>query len=250
MKQIIFSIILFLVANLMFAQVTDTTKTRTKTTKTTTITTTTIITEDAADSTKVKPVKKMKKKVKKEVKETTTEHKNILKTNMTSFFISTFHLNYERVMNKQVTLQLGVHYSFAGSGLSDNGNNNNNSYQGIRGFGITPEIRFYPNKIAPIGFYVAFSPRFQSYTTSNQYYNNQIGGNSSTQVRHTAVGAGFLVGSQWIIGDRITIESYIGPSINYTNITSTNSLNNYSNNNGPIVNRVGVRFGVTLGVAF
>ena len=246
MKQIIFSIILFLVANLMFAQVTDTTKTRTKTTKTTTITTTTIITEDAADSTKVKPVKKMKKKVKKEVKETTTEHKNILKTNMTSFFISTFHLNYERVMNKQVTLQLGVHYSFFGNGVfgDDNGSRNSN---GVSGFGITPEIRFYPNKIAPIGFYVAFSPRVQSYTVFNEYY-NQTGGTSSEQVRYTAVGAGFLVGGQWLIGDRISIESYAGPSINYTNVSAKNY--NYRNNNGPIVNRVGFRFGVTLGVAF
>ena len=227
----------------MFAQTKDTTRDSTKTKKTkTTITTTTIITENAGtDSLGKKSTKKIQKKyIKEEVDgDLPTNKKNIIKINLTSFFISTFHLNYERVINKKVTLQLGTHYSFFDSGFS---NRSINRDKGIRGFGITPEIRFYPNGAAPVGFFIALSPRFQYYTFTNETYN----GLNNSQISWTGVGVGFLMGRQWLVGDKVSIDMYFGPSINYTDRTQTGSKS-YSPN--IVVNRVGFRCGLTLGFA-
>ncbi len=230
MKKLLLSILCLMLVNFVFAQDTDTTKT--KTTKTTkTITTTTVITTED----EIKPVKPVK--APKEEKNTdASEKKNIIKTNLTSFLLSTVHLNYERVINKNFTFQLGTYYTFFGSNTSGN----NSGFPTFRGFGITPEIRLYPAGLAPAGFFVGLSPRFQRWTISDF--------GSSSEDTFTLFGTGVIVGGQWLISDMISIEVYGGPSVNA--ITRIKSTSNSQNNDTNGVSTFGLRFGVTVGYAF
>ncbi len=253
MKKNLFSIICFLMANFVFAQVVDSTTVK-KTTKTTTTvkTTTTIVTTEPIDSVKLaKSAKKTKKNKKEdEDKDIPTDKKNIIKTNLTSFFLATFHLNYERVINQKVTLQLGAYYTFWGNGgifSNNNNSNNNNNGNGLYGFGITPEIRYYPNGVAPIGFFVAFSPRFQYYVDSYESYNNN-GQFGLSETKTATLGAGFIVGRQWLIGDAISLDLYLGPSVN--GVISRNVTGYNYNSSLPYASTIGFRLGLTVGFAF
>jgi len=247
MKKPLLSIICLFLANFVFAQGTDSTATK-KTTKTTTTTVTTIVTAEPIENKRQpKPAKKVKEE---EEKDIPTEKRNIIKTSLTSFLISTVHLNYERVINQKVTFQIGAYYTFLSSnGVFDNNNNSNNSDEGkLRGFGITPEIRFYPNGVAPMGFFVAFSPRFQYYVETGTGYNN--GGFGSSEVRTAALGTAVIVGRQWLIGDSIALDLYLGPSVNgIISRVETNNQNNYFISQ-PYASRVGFRFGFSVGFAF
>lgn len=227
MKYILPFVFFSFVANVMFAQTKDSTKTKT----TTTTTITTIITENIGeDSLKIKQDKKIRKK-------------NIIKTNLAGFFISTIHLNYERVISKKVTLQLGYYAALLGANVIDNGSINGYS-KGFNGFGITPEIRFYPNGVAPVGFFVALSPRFQSYKSTYTDLNSL----EESQVSWNATGIGFLMGRQFG-GRKFSVDMYLGPSINYVNRSQTGQQK-YNYDNLYIVNRIGFRCGLTFGFAF
>ena len=210
-------------ANLVFAQGTDTTKT-TKTTKT--ITTTTVITTEGDG---IKPAKRIKP-AKEEKNTDASSKKNVIKTNLTSFLISTVHLNYERVINKNITLQLGAHYTFLGF--------NNSDFARLNGFGITPEVRLYPAGLPPAGFFVGLSPRFQRYTISDS--------GSSSENTLSLLGVGVILGGQWLINDMISLEVYGGPSANKIMRTASNSQQNDFSG----ISTFGLRFGVTVGYAF
>ncbi len=235
MKKTLSFVICLMTANLVFAQGTDTTKT-TKTTKT--ITTTTVITTEGDGG--GKPSKRVKQ-AKEEKEDVVSEKKNIIKTSLTSFALRTFHLNYERVVTQKITVQLGAFYSFFG-GNSINGSTNDSNTFG--GFGITPEIRFYPKGVAPMGFFVGVSPRYQRYTFKES--NNNGGTGSETTA--TAFGSAIIVGGQWIFGDVISLDLYGGPSLNTVNIKNSSGSQNNLSISG--LSPVGFRFGVSVGVAF
>ena len=257
MKKIFLAIFCLLLANLASAQVTDSTKVK-KTTKTTTTTTTiitTVVTEPADSAKQAKKGKKIKEVT---AKQELTSKRNIIKTNLTSFFIFTTHLSYERVINQKVTVQIGAYYTFfdnAGILNSNNNNNNgnnngNNNYESdyeLRGFGITPEIRLYPYGTAPTGFFVGLAPRFQAYTATYNDYANQ--GFGFTEVKTAALGLGIIFGQQWIIGDSICLDLFLGPSVNA--ILRREQIGNANTNyNTPYMRPIGLRIGFNVGFAF
>ena len=152
MKKSLISITLLFLVNFVFAQETDSTRVKKTTkTKTTTTTTTTTVVSEPIDS--IKKAKKIEQVV---AREEFTDKRNVIKTNLTSFFISTVHLSYERVINERLTFQMGVYYAFPNSSRLFTFDFSGSTYE-LRGFGITPEIKFFPNKIAPKGFYSTFS---------------------------------------------------------------------------------------------
>ena len=73
-----------------------------------------------------------------------TAQSNVFKINIISPVVRTASVFYERALNDQSSLQLGFFYS----GYSGNDTK-------FRGFGITPEYRFYLSETpAPAGFFL------------------------------------------------------------------------------------------------
>ncbi len=245
MKKSFLSILCLLLVNFVFAQVTDTTKTKTTTTKTTkTIkktTTTTIVTTEKIDTIyKNDTIYKKSSKI----RVVATEKKNIIK-------LTTFGINYERVLGSRITAQLNTHYLFSGQATRATTTNEQELRTESSGFAVGAEVRFYP-KSALNGFFVALSPRYQNYNFRVPNGTNDNNGNpTNAEANWSAYNVAFLLGEQWVFNDIISLDLYIGPAIvgGVLEITKGNrdafTLFGTGANTG-----VTLRGGLTLGFAF
>ncbi len=155
----------------------------------------------------------------------------VFKLNVFSPIISTVSAFYEHPLSPTSSVQLGVYYT--GASIGD---------VSLRGFGITPEYRFYLSKSndAPDGAYLAPYVRFQSLTFTDKTDN-------TTGVQFTTIGGGLLIGRQWLLGrrDNIALDLFLGPSYGATSATIKGE--------GTIPSAIsgfGIRFGLALGVAW
>jgi hypothetical protein len=156
------------------------------------------------------------------------QKKNLVKVNMLSPIVRTGSFFYERKISSNSSLQLGVFYT--GSKMDD---------LKLRGFGITPEFRYYASeKGAMEGFYLGPFLRYQSYELSE--LNNK--GKLNT------FGGGLLIGKQWIFTKGISVDIFAGPSYNSGTVKVTNGTDNFDLPGG--LNGFGVRAGLTVGIAF
>lgn len=155
------------------------------------------------------------------------EKTNNLKINILSPIASTLNLQYEHLIKKDQSFQLGFFYT----GYSISGTK-------LSGIGITPEIRFYlSDEAAPKGVYLAPFLRYQNYTLSD----DQNKGTLST------FGGGVILGRQWVFKDKISLDLFIGPSYNSGSVSVTSGTNTFSIGS---VNGFGIRTGICFGVLF
>lgn len=154
---------------------------------------------------------------------------NIIKANLFSPLVRTGSFFYERVLNEDMSLQLGFFYS--GASISD---------AKFRGFGITPEFRYYlsESKPAPSGIFVAPYLRYQSFDISSEIDNGTA--------TFSAMGGGLLVGAQRLLKNAISIEAFIGPSYSNVNVKLTEGSDDFDLG---FFDGFGVRFGFTVGIA-
>lgn len=128
-------------------------------------------------------------------------------------------------------MQLGVYYT--GISLGD---------LAYRGFGITPEYRFYLTKRsdAPDGAYLAPFVRYQNLTFSDVT-------DASSKFTLSTVGGGLLIGRQWLVGrsDNVAIDLFGGPSYNVAKVGD-----GYKSDAPTAFAGFGVRFGLCLGLAW
>jgi len=157
--------------------------------------------------------------------------RSLFKINLLSPLTSTANVAYERVVGTRNSFQLGVFYS--GVRLS-----------GVRyrGFGFTPEYRFYlaNEAAAPRGFYLAPFVRYRRFELTDQNQ-PQLGGRLRT------FGGGLTVGYQALFRDRFSLDAFLGPSLNSASLRANDG---YS----PrlpfgLFNGFGLRAGLTLGLA-
>lgn len=152
-----------------------------------------------------------------------------VKVNIFSPLVRTGSLFYERKLSATTTGQLGFFYT--GYSIDD---------LKLRGFGITPEFRYYasPKKGAMDGFYLAPFVRYQNYTLSE----NANKGTLST------FGGGLLIGNQWLLKDGINIDLFIGPSLSTGKVKVTDGKDDFDL---PFTLKgFGIRSGLTIGIAF
>ena len=158
--------------------------------------------------------------------------RNVLKVNILSPIFRTVNLSYEHAVSEKTSFQLGAFYS--GAGIAGTR---------FRGFGITPEYRFYfsNTKQAPAGFYAAPFVRYQNFTISD----NDL---STSEGTLSTFGGGLVVGHQAIFNERISLDFFLGPSYNAGAVkVSSGTANDLGT--GPF-SGFGLRFGLTLGLAF
>jgi len=152
---------------------------------------------------------------------------NVIKINIFSPIVKTFNIQFEHKLKADQSFQLGFFYTGVSSSNTD-----------FRGFGITPEYRFYLSDTeAPAGVYIAPFVRYQSYTLTN-------GGDKGTL---SLFGGGVIIGKQWIFKKKIAMDLFIGPSYSSGSVKVTQGNDNFSTG---IFDGFGLRAGLCLGYAF
>jgi hypothetical protein len=154
----------------------------------------------------------------------TTTASNFLKVNLTSLPLKNFHLQYERVLSKRVSLALGGRLMPAttipfknlvlkavAEDDQDTEDLINNSR--IGNIAITPEVRFYLGKGYGKGFYIAPYYRYVNFSTNSVTLNYaetmgpersvNLGGEMSA---HTG---GVMFGAQMFIGKNVSLDWWI-----------------------------------------
>ncbi|MDL5048621.1 DUF3575 domain-containing protein [Oscillatoria amoena NRMC-F 0135] len=155
---------------------------------------------------------------------------NVIKFNILSPVVKTFNMSYERKINANSGFQLGFFYT----GYSDD-----DTGESFKGFGITPEYRFYLSETeAPAGVYVAPFVRYQRFDAEDDF------GNKGTL---TAFGGGLVIGRQWIFKERVALDIFLGPSYVTSTFKQTAGTNEIGSDT---FDGFGVRFGVNLGLGF
>ncbi len=156
---------------------------------------------------------------------------SILKLSLLSPFIKTLSLSYESTISKDNSLNFGL-YLFSGS--------INKIISSSKAFGLTFGYRHYFSHTAPVGIYCEPSIRFQ-----NVSGNIVVSKRTNDPLEVNSLTAGFMLGKQWLIGEKISLNYYVGPifSIADSDIASTNILANS-------LNGYWFRSGFTMGYKF
>jgi len=170
-----------------------------------------------------------------------TYDKNIVKFNAMGLVLRNFSFQYERVLTRRISANIGFRFMPKGSfpmlssfkSLIDD----DETYEDLKNLklsntAITPEIRFYfGKKNGPLGFYIAPYVRFASYkidypnfeyeayTEDGEYIGEKsipLNGKANTTT------AGFSIGSQWQISKWVYLDwTILGPSYGGINGTLT-----------------------------
>ncbi|HEY5690448.1 MAG TPA: DUF3575 domain-containing protein [Cyclobacteriaceae bacterium] len=132
-----------------------------------------------------------------------------LKINIISPIVRTINVQFEKTINTSSSFQLGFFYTGASSGGTT-----------FKGFGITPEYRFYlSDSEAPEGVYVAPFVRYQNFKLTEDSFNSEG--------TYTAVGGGLILGKQWIFKEKIVLDIFLGPSYSSGSIEVTSGTDNF-----------------------
>ena len=151
------------------------------------------------------------------------DYKNIVKVNTAALLFSNVSLLYERKLNEHWTVLAGTGYRWGGSvpkvlGLGDVIVSSETN--GITGFSITPEVRYYFNFCecggSPSGLYAGLYGRFTKYYGSltfnvwngSEYYDALVTANMRE------LGGGLQLGYQFIFKQRFTVDfMFAGPRL-------------------------------------
>lgn len=156
------------------------------------------------------------------------QKRNVLKANLLSPVVRTGSFFYERVVHEASSLQFG--YFYTGASIDETT---------LRGYGVTLDFRYYlSERPAPSGFFVSPFGRYQNF---NLTHNNDEG-------EYTSFGGGLLVGIQTLLRNAITLEAFVGPSYSVGEIeVSSGQIEDFDTG---WFDGFGIRFGITIGLAF
>jgi hypothetical protein len=156
---------------------------------------------------------------------------NGIKTDLFSPILRTGVFKVERVINEDISIQLGFFYT---------GYHQRDSEVTLKGYGITPELRYYLSETpAPNGAYLAPNIRYMDLTAEDPLLNEEA--------TLSSIGLAVNLGKQWLLKDMILIDAWIGPSYNFRTVedVSGNVDIGISEANG-----FGLRLGLAIGIAF
>lgn len=151
---------------------------------------------------------------------------NLVKVNVTSLAFKNISLQYERILDKPISLAFGIStmpessVPFRNQILDNTGNNpdTKNAIENLRikSFSFTPEFRFYLGRGYGRGFYIAPFYRYATYSTNTLAfsYQNTLGQDATINLsgKLKANTGGLLFGAQWKLGEHISLDWWIlGP---------------------------------------
>ena len=165
------------------------------------------------------------------------QKKNAFKVNIFSPLVSSVSVFYERAVSDGASAQLGFFYT--GFKVSDTK---------FSGFGITPEFRLYPGKNEDLkGFYLAPFVRYQSFKLETPSIDANLQAYTA-KATFSTFGGGLLIGGQFLFGDLVVLDIFIGPSYNAGTVkVDAGTEDDFSLGS---FDGFGVRGGVTVGLAF
>lgn len=176
--------------------------------------------------------------------------KNIIKVNYLSPFAATGSFFYERVINEKMSAQLGFSYSKFSTGSIIPALFGDTRVK-LQGYAITPEFRYYLSSTeAPRGFFIGPFLRYR-HSDAQANIKRENAEPIQADADFTTIGAGMLVGGQWVFGKHFSMDIFMGPSLNarYTKVTTPE----VEESEFPVPNifgPFGFRAGVTIGFAF
>ena len=153
---------------------------------------------------------------------------NLIKLNLTGILLKNYSLQYERVLNKKISVTLqyrlmpetGIPFKNTILKVVDDDDPDTKKIIDdfkMSNFAITPEVRFYLNKKGyGRGFYIAPFYRYASFTSNdfNVFYNDDNNVEQSVKMsgKVTANTGGLLIGFQNSLGKHIVLDlSLFGP---------------------------------------
>ena len=165
-----------------------------------------------------------------------------LKVNLLSPLVKTSSFFYEQQLGAKSSLQLGALATY----WSPDGNTT------LRGFAFTPEYRRYfsGSEQALNGFYVAPFLRYQHMALSMDV-TAETDTPYTGKVTLQTLGAGLVVGHQWLYGGRVTLDTFLGPS--YSRNVARFAIGDAQATDQADLGALsgfGLRAGITVGVAF
>jgi hypothetical protein len=159
----------------------------------------------------------------------TKAQNTVIKANLLSPLVRTGSFFVEHKLNDNSSIQLGLLYT--GNTWDDTK---------VRGWGITPEYRFYlSDSPAPEGFFVAPYARYLHYNLENDM---------NDEATLNGLGAGLIIGQQYIFKKRVSFEWFFGPGYTSINLDAKSGAEeDFDTDNW---DGFTLRAGLTIGIAF
>ena len=167
-----------------------------------------------------------------------SKSRNVIKVALAPLILKNYSLYFERAIHKNVSFSIGGSYmptrglpSFITNYANDTtGTLSNISFSGLS---IVPELRIYPGaKIrheAPHGFYFTLYVKYSSYKADFPFTYKESGNTYTYNFsgNYTGIGAGIMLGHQWIIGEHFSIDWWLSGA-HFGNLYSTFTMTNSS----------------------
>ncbi len=167
-------------------------------------------------------------------------YNNLIKINPLSLIAATGSFAYERVLNEQMSGQLGFLFTRYSGRITDG--------RTLSGFAITPEFRYYLTGAAPQGFFVA---PFLRYRRTSLVGDVTVQGRTfEGTLQIDNFGGGVLVGGQFVLGERISFEGFIGPTVTGRNYNFSEETTERDYDVPNFFSPVWFRTGITIGFLF
>ncbi|WMJ71707.1 DUF3575 domain-containing protein [Cytophagaceae bacterium ABcell3] len=162
------------------------------------------------------------------------ERRNTVKFNTLSPFVSSISGFYERGITTNMSAQIGLFYT----GYSLTGSS-------WRGYGITPEFRYYltSEETYNEGLYVAPFFRYQQLEVTRHIQEANISSLMNT------FGGGVVGGYQFKIADRFALDAFLGPAIDIGTFRYEEGMENVEFDGGPF-SGFNLRVGLSVGYSF
>jgi len=146
---------------------------------------------------------------------------NLVKTNLISWAKLSPNIHYERPITPVTSAEIGITFltgfttKITGTAFTSEGVATETVDFKLKGFNITPSVRFYTGGVAPTGFYVSPFIRLYNYKLNVDdypYERNETGEivPVSGDGKVTGIGGGLTIGGQWITNNNIVIDIYGG----------------------------------------
>lgn len=157
---------------------------------------------------------------------------NALKTDLFSVILRTGVLKYERAFTEDISGQVGFFYT---------GYSPRDSESTLKGWGITPEFRYYLSSTpAPNGTYLAPNFRYMSLKVTDPVEN--------AEGTLTSYSFAINLGKQVVLKDVIAIDAWVGPLYAFRSVSA--SAEGADTGPLPEVNGFGIRLGIAIGIVF